>query len=355
MNAPEHPVAPFNTNWRTQRADAFNLASNSTARATFPLNIAGQQWQIYGNVNFSIYSGQQCNARCPFCVEELRPASRGRQLAGQKQVEADNERYFAALEAALAAVASVQPSVSITGGEPSRDPRLPRLLRQLSGQDARKRTLTSNGAGLLEQREGQLLIDLIAESRLAHLNISRAAVSDSDNTRLMRATDLPSAADLRLIAARAGDTRLRLSCVLLRGETDSLATIRAYLAFAARTGINNVVFRQLMQVDPVAVLPGPVTRYADRRRVMLVPLLAAISNAADFTFVKQVLGYYYYVEVWRWQGIDVVFEEADLARLERTRRENPSTIHELVFHPNGTLASTWQPWDGVLLTPPAEK
>ena len=70
-----------------------------------------------------------------------------------------------------------------------------------------------------------------------------------------------------------------------------------------------------------------------------------------FTFVRQVVGYYYYVEVWRFAGVDVVFEEADLARLEETKQASPGLVHELVFHPDGRLASTWQPWDGVLGPP----
>ena len=52
--------------------------------------------------------------------------------------------------------------------------------------------------------------------------------------------------------------------------------------------------------------------------------------------------------MWRYDGMDVVFEEADLAQLEAAKRRDPATIHELVFHPSGLLASTWQPWDGIL-------
>jgi hypothetical protein len=33
------------------------------------------------------------------------------------------------------------------------------------------------------------------------------------------------------------------------------------------------------------------------------------------------------------------------------KRAEPGLVHELVFHPDGKLASTWQPWDGVLLEP----
>jgi cyclic pyranopterin phosphate synthase len=111
-------------------------------------------------------------------------------------------------------------------------------------------------------------------------------------------------------------------------------------------GVDNVVFRQLMGFDPRRVRAAPQVSYARQHRVALEPLLEQVSADPRFTFVRQVLGYYYYVEIWQHRGIDVVFEEADLAQLEAARR--PGLVHELVFHPDGTLASTWQPWDGVL-------
>jgi hypothetical protein len=52
--------------------------------------------------------------------------------------------------------------------------------------------------------------------------------------------------------------------------------------------------------------------------------------------------------VWRYKGIDVIFEEADLDQLKVARSRSPYVVHELVFHPNAVLASSWQPWDGVL-------
>ena len=48
---------------------------------------------------------------------------------------------------------------------------------------------------------------------------------------------------------------------------------------------------------------------------------------------------------------DARFEEADLAQLERTKASMPGIVHELIFHPNARLASTWQPWDGILGPP----
>lgn len=339
--------------WRRSKSRAFDLASNSTSGEVVSLSLFGRPVEIYANANLSIYSAQKCNARCRFCVEELRPASRGTELALQKQIETDDALYFERLRAVLVELAPLDPSVSITGGEPSLDPRLPAILQTIAAHDLRKRTLTTNGSGLLEMRAGRRAIDWIAASGIQHLNISRAHVDAAANARLMRFDAAPSADALDEIVrtASAAAVRVRLSCVLLRGAIDSLAGIIAYLDFAARLGVENVIFRQLMQTDPATVAANAVVRYSDRARVPLEPLLDQLSADARFEFVRQVMGYYYYVEVWRYGEMDVVFEEADLAQLERVKRETPQVIHELVFHPNGQLASTWQPWDGILGPP----
>jgi hypothetical protein len=148
--------------------------------------------------------------------------------------------------------------------------------------------------------------------------------------------------------ATAGGTRVRLSCVLVRGAIDGVDGILDYLDFASSLGVNNVIFRQLMKTDAATTAVNHVVRFSDSHRVFLEPLLEVLSGDHRFQFVQQIVGYYYYVEIWRHGGVDVVFEEADLARLERTKHLEPGLIHELVFHPNGVLASTWQPWDGVL-------
>lgn len=63
--------------WRAQQSTAFDLHGNSTARETITFDLWGKPTTIYANANLSIYSSQACNARCAFCVEELRHASRG--------------------------------------------------------------------------------------------------------------------------------------------------------------------------------------------------------------------------------------------------------------------------------------
>jgi molybdenum cofactor biosynthesis enzyme MoaA len=341
---------PFHDDWRRAKSRAFDLAGNSTAGRVVDVDLWGTARRIYANANFSIYSRQACNAKCHFCVEELRPASRGRALAVQRVVESDDAVYFGNLEAALVALRPLDPSVSITGGEPSKDARLPRILATARRHDARKLTVTSNGSGLLDRHDGAALVDHIVGHGVRHLNISRAHWDSHENARLMVLKDGLGVEALGEVVARAreGGTRVRLSCVLLDGRVDSVEGIVAYLEFARSLGVDNVIFRQLMKIDPATVVDNHVVKYSERFRTRMEPLLDALSVDPRFVFERQIVGYYYYVEVFRYGDVDVVFEEADLAQLEATKRADPELVHELIFHPNAKLCSTWQPWDGVL-------
>lgn len=324
------------------------------------MRILGHARRLYGNANLSIYVRQRCNARCAFCVEELRPASRGVRLEMQRRVQADDARYLAALDRTLDEVGALVRSVSVTGGEPSRDPTLPAILRRVGRLEGLRRTMTTNASGLWLEREGKPVIEHIAAARLHHLNISRAHLDSDENARLMAmhggAHEGGGLDDVALAAAvaraEAAGVSVRLSCVLLREGVADLDDVRAYLAFAAGQGVRHVIFRELMWPDPARVLPVGVARYSARERVPMRPLLAAVDRHPDFRRVRQIVGYYYYVEVFGTTAfgpaMSVTFEAADLALIERQRAAEPDLVHELIFHPSGTLSSTWQAWDGRL-------
>jgi cyclic pyranopterin phosphate synthase len=359
----------FQPAFRLDPFAAFDLERTTTGGGTVPFTVGERTWSVYRNVNLSVYSGQRCNARCPFCVEELRPASRGTALALQKRVEPDDTRYFERLDAVLSLTRPLDPTLSITGGEPSLDPRLPGILARITAHGLRKRTLTTNGSGLLRPLPGGGdVLDALGAASLAHLNVSRAHWDAEVNQRVMRIEPAQTEADLRLIVARAREAgmRPRLSCVLLAGRVDALGACERYLAWAAELGVDNVVFRQLMRTDPTTTVPNGVTRFTEGAAVPLRPILEALRPSAPeeaphprFHFARHVVGYYYAVEVYAYDGpngrMDVCFEGADLAAIE-ARRGTPSgtdadtdaaaIIHELVFHADTALCSTWQPWDG---------
>ena len=340
----------FNPHWRRDKSAAFNLRENSTARETHQLTLWGKEVTVYANANLSIYSGQVCNAQCGFCVEELRPISRGHELQQQRKIETDDTRYFNALERALIELRPLNPTLSITGGEPSKDPRLVQILQIVRKHAMRKITVTTNASGLLDEHDGQPLINHLIHSGVRHLNISRAHWDCALNAEIMHYNQGLDLAELEYIIKKTqqGGGRIRLSCVLTQHGIATLDEIKEYLSFASTLGLDNVVFRQLMKTDPTTHLINPIVRWSDSERVELGPLFDQLEHAG-FEFQQQVIGYYYYVEVWRYHGIDVVFEEADLAQLERHKQQHPELVHELIFHPDGRLCSSWQPWDGVLM------
>ncbi len=355
----------INPEYRQYKQTIFDLRTNSTTKSLINWNVNGKTYKVYSNVNLSIYSGQECNGNCSFCVEQLRPLSRGRTLKSQKIQISDDKKYFKLLEATLRETKQLKPSISITGGEPSKDHRLNKILKYITKYNMRKRTMTTNGSGLLNVDPGTNLkvIDLLALAKLSHLNLSRAHYDDEINHKIMDLDEFFSNKKLKAIIVRAkmGGIRPRLSCVLLKGNVDNTREIIKYLDWAASMGVDNVVFRQLMQFDHKTHLKNRITRFCQDFFVPLAPLLQEIYqdefyHKPNFSFIKQVMGYYYYVEVFRYKksgqkGIDVVFEEADLSFIELRKQNNIENriIYELIFHPNGHLCSTWQPWDGIIL------
>ena len=338
--------------WRERQSAAFALEENSSAKRAVTFPLWGASMTAYANANLSVISPQECNAACPFCVEKLRHSSAGREFARTGRIPL--EKYLTALDNTLAALAPLNPSVSVTGGEPTLDPALPSILAVLRRRRARKLTVTTNGSGLLSQVDGRSVLEWIAAAGARHLNVSRASVDAARNTALMRMRDGLNREDLgrALRLARDMGVRPRLSCVLVKGEVDRPEKILEYLDFAESMGVDNVVFRELMKPDEAALVPGdPVAGYCRAFAVPLTPVLDWVSGDQEFSFIRQVMGYYYYVEVWRRRGIDVVFEAADLARAETARKKRPGLAYELVFHPDGALATTWRPWDGALNPP----
>lgn len=338
----------FDPSLRERKFAAFDIERTSSAGFTNPWTVpgTGETRQVYGNVNFSVYSTAPCNGRCPFCVERVRPAAHGRRLDEVKGCLPDDQ-YFRQLRLALDAAGVLRPSLSITGGEPSIDPRLPRILAMIGKSKTRKRTMTTNASGLLPNR----LIPGLASAGFTHLNISRAHFDEARNQDVMRMERFVSNAEIGQVVreARSRGMRPRLSCVLLRDAISSRGEMDAYLRWAGSIGVDNVVFRQLMGFGTGAARGGDeVIAYSNANRVPLEPLLPGPDDAS-FTFTRQVVGYYYYVEVFTHaSGIDVAFEIADLAWARRARARD-GTIHELVFHPGGTLNDSWLPWEGMLL------
>lgn len=347
-------MAKQNFKMRYLRQKMFDI----TKKKTIPFNVKDKDYLAYDNVNLSIFVSDYCNANCDFCVAELRYFHEGVDYI--KPAIKDDNKYFKKLDSMLDAVKPLNPSVSLTGGEATLDPKLPEILNILAKHNVRKRTITTNGSGLLLKVKGSndTVLDKLVDYKLQHLNISRAHYNEEENHKIMK-PDNPylSNAQLEEVVdiARANNIRLRLSCALLKGKIDSLEEMIKYLDWAESIGVDNVVFRQLMKFDEKAVKPGRIPDYCKAHSVSLIPIWEKIDKDERFSFVNQVLGYYYYVEVFKYKGIDMVSEMADLKLIEPEKEkstkktEGVPVIYEMVFHPNGNLCGSWREWKEIIL------
>ena len=64
---------------------------------------------------------------------------------------------------------------------------------------------------------------------------------------------------------------------------------------------------------------------------------------------KNILGYYYYVEIYNYKGVAVCSESADLRVQKQEKDSHKDFVYEMVFHPNGNLNGSWVDSEDILL------
>lgn len=331
---------------REKRQECFNV--NDYTFNDF--NFEGKQRRVYSNVNLSIFTDDYCNANCKFCVAQLRFENKG-QMYKKNRIVSDEE-YFRRLDEVLATLRPLNPSVSITGGEPTKSHRLVGILELIEKYGYRKRTLTTNGSGLFDIMEGKPVIQHITDNHFQHLNISKAHYDEDINRQIMQyETGYCSNEDIAKIAtfSKAHNLRPRLSCLLLKEGISSKDDILKYLDFYQKLGIDNIIFRETMDYDEDAMCNHEKMQYLKDNKVKLNDIWKTIDGDPRFTPVRQLLGYYYYVEVYKYQNIDMVSESANLVKLYEQKQIADDVVFEMIFHPSGNLNGSWVDSEDILL------
>lgn len=316
----------------------------------FTFKDAGDR-RVYRNFNLSIFVDDYCNADCKFCVAQLRYAQRG--MMYKKPHISDGDAYLARLDEVLRTIRPLDPSVSITGGEPTLSPLLPDILRMVDAYGFRKRTITTNGSGLLrEGRDGNTVLDDLLRYGWNHLNISRASHNDMRNREIMRFSsdsEYCTMEDIRDILSLTKGTPLapRMSCLLLRDGVDSVDAIKKYVDFYASLGADNFIFRELMDYDRTAVNREKI-EYCDANKVRLNDIWGDFEKFPEFVPYLNILGYYYYVEIYKYRGMTIASESADLNQQYAEKGRHPDVTYEMIFHNNGNLCGGWLHTEEVL-------
>lgn len=166
--------------------------------------------------------------------------------------------------------------------------------------------------------EGKSILQHITDNHFQHLNISKAHFDEEINKHIMQYENgYCSNDDIARIAifAKANNLRPRMSCLLLKEGINDMNGIIRYLDYYNSLYIDNVIFRETMDYDEQAMKNHDKMAYLKNNKVYLNDIWKCIDKDNRFTPIKQLLGYYYYVEVYKYQGIDMVSESANLVKL----------------------------------------
>ncbi len=329
----------FDKSLRYKRQQDYNIFDYETTKFRF----ASGEKRVYKNLNFSIFVDDYCNADCKFCVAQLRYAHRS--LIYNKNHIDDPDKYLSRLEEVLKQVRSLNPSVSITGGEPTVSPILTEILKLVDKYKFRKRTITTNGSGLLNTQDNDIILNNLIKYNWNHLNISRTHYNDSVNKRIMRyntekeyCTNEMFKEILSLI--NKTDIRSRLSCLLLKEGICSVEEIKKYIDIYINLGENNFIFRELMDYDRTAVNKEK-KEYCDKNKIRLNNIWEDMENYPEFEPYLNILGYYYYVEIYKYRNSTIASESANLNRQYEEKLKHNNMVYEMVFHTNGNLCGSW--------------
>ena len=105
------------------------------------------------------------------------------------------------------------------------------------------------------------------------------------------------------------------SCISADGM-QSYDDVMRYIEFAQSLSVDNVAFFEFAKVPSGNVYSQAMIHYTTKNHAPLNPILEAVDTRNDFKLLVQLVGPYYYEEIYRLGGtIDVVFKFADFARM----------------------------------------
>lgn len=325
--------------------------------------------KVYKNFNLSIMTTEACDRSCNFCVAQLRYEQRSKIY--EKPFIRNREEYIKRLNYILDLLKPLNPSVSITGGEPTISSFFLDIIDVLNKHQIRKKTITTNGRYLLakfissEKYYKDYIIDVLIKNNFDHINISRAHFDDEINRELMPFNQNVNEKMLSLInpyfnknemlvevakILKGTNLKPRLSCVLLKDGINSVEDIIKYIDFYSNLGFDNFIFRELMGFDKHAV-NVKMKKFCEENKVYLNDIWEEIEREPkykDFEPILNLLGYYYYVEVYKYKNNTIASERADLNQQYVEKDSHNDIIYEMVFHPNGVLSGSWIETEDVL-------
>lgn len=181
----------------------------------------------------------ECGAGCPYCITSQRVpqsdcvkcAKRSDDCVRCAQNRIDDETFLYRLEYFLIRTLDPNFGITVTGGEPSTSSRIWEVAAAINKYSYARKTLVTNGAGLLCKRNGRSLAEYFIETGW-DIVLHRDHWNTATNNRLMRYNGLTEK-EINALSEMAGE-QLSLNCVLRKDGVCSAENIFSYCEYSEK-------------------------------------------------------------------------------------------------------------------------
>lgn len=300
------------------------------------MKFEGKEYDVYSNVGLTIYVTNKCNADCDFCMNKYED-----NFLCSKEILEDEE-YLRRLDYILAYIRPLNPSIMITGGEPTKSKRLPAVMKLVHQYGYTLRSFSTNGSGLLDVIEGKTMLQHMDENDFRNnINISRHSISREENYAIMKNKEDLTDQQLSQIASFCNEhnMRMRMGCTLQKSSVNSLEKMLEYQRYYARLGIDTVMFREPVSIDEYK--KGAQTY--QKEFVDISNIVKLMEQSPKFSYLYTLDGLYYSVKHFQY--------EDKLVKCYREKNTaSPDIVRDLIFYADGRLVNTnWNDVSKVLL------
>ena len=311
--------------YRANKDMAYLQGFEEFKQTAMPVTISGKNYLAHPNINLYVDMTSACNCRCNFCIAKV---------GFQRTATPVRPEW---VEGALDICSIMNPSIQITGGEPTLFPEeFIALVNVVNKRRPRRPVINTNGRNL------HLVAGFLRDSAVEHVNVSRHHYNDKANTEIM-GQDLSSdqlAESLKLIR-----DKVRVQCNLLGGEIDTYGEVMQFIAYCYhKLGIRNIVFAQLTPLPLGSYYDPDIIKVVKEAPVDVDPILEQVEQDNRFKFKKYRGGVACYYEVWKFyayeEPVTVLFKYSDNNWLEKADADSV-LLPDIVLHTDGTLAGSW--------------
>lgn len=275
-----------------------------------------KEYKVDSHCGLMIYPSIHCNAKCSLCINKF-----DKSISSCIDIN-DNNEYMLKLENVFNILKPLNPSISICGGEPSISERTIPILNLVKKYDFVRRTLPTNGTGLLARYDNKPLLQHMLENGfINNINLSRMSHIEEENNKLM-GIKLSNKEVKRIVTfCNTNHMSLRTSCVLQQKGINNLDDMLEYQKYFKNISVESQIFREQIKVSNI---------FKERNFVSALDIMNEIDNDNRFEFIRNLNGAYYSIDVYKYKD--------NLVKCYKEKfQKDIEMIRDFVFMPDGHL------------------